>query len=177
MVKSVPVLAPANLFDPRGRCSRKGLLLISGLLLAVEIALALLWLATGADFGGAPALIIKSVLLWLAFAATSKRLHDCGLSAWWFVGGLFGVMAWSFLLTTGLVIAFGAAALAVEGGGFTAAFAGTCLPAMGLLIWLHCQAGERGLNRFGPEPDASGFSPPADLAGTAVRGASLATPA
>ena len=171
----VAALSPAILFDPRGRCSRKGLLVVSGLLLVVEVAVLLLWLATGASLQGPVAGIVNAALLWSAVAATAKRLHDIGRSAWWMLGGMFAIMAWCFIVTTAMVLAFGAEALAPQGSGFAVAFGATCLLALALLLWLHCQPGMPGANQYGPAPGLDGFAPP--LAVAANGGDSLATPA
>ena len=42
--------------------------------------------------------------------------------------------------------------------GFLIVFAGTMLPMLVMLAWLHLRKGVSGPNRYGPEPDATGFS-------------------
>lgn len=152
------VLSARNLLDPRGRCNRRGLLVVSGLLLAIEAVLALALLLMGAAFDGPLAWIVKLALLWTAIAATSKRLHDCGHSAWWMAGATLAVMVWCFGLTTGLVLLLGPAAFAPGSLWLALTLVAVSAPVLALVVWLHCAAGEATANRFGPIPAADGFS-------------------
>lgn len=144
--------------DPRGRCNRRGLLLIAIALLAVQLVLAvLLW--QGVLLQGGPVMRIAEVLLVaMAISATSKRLHDIGLSAWWILAGFGGLAIWSVLLAVVLVFTIGAAALQPGTMGFAVAVVGTMTPAFLATLWLHVAKSEVGANRFGAEPSTLGFA-------------------
>lgn len=147
-----------TLLDPRGRCNRRGLLYVSSLLLAVELGLALIVLVADVPFDGPAALVVKLILLWTALVATSKRLHDCGRSAWWIAGTAFGLMGWCFLVTLGVVLLLGPPALAGTPMALGAVMTAVFLPLLSLAIWLHVARGDIEANQYGPVPDATGFS-------------------
>lgn len=166
--------AAIGMFDPRGRCDRKGLLVIALVLLVLQALAGLLyWLGIVQD--GGPAMRIAEVMLVLmAFAATSKRLHDIGLSAWWLLAGLGGMIVWSVVLAVALVLSVGATALQPGSSGFATAIAGTMLPAFVVTLWLHLAKGEAGDNRFGPAPELLGFSArPRPVAAAATFGSTV----
>lgn len=154
------LLSPHTLLDPRGRCNRRGLLHVAGVLLAAEAALAVWLVQSGAAFDGPIAFAIKLALLWTAIAASCKRLHDCGRSAWWIAIAAGGVMAWCFVLTLVLVVVLGPSALGTQSPWLFAVLVGVLLPIVALALWLHCVPGQDGENAYGPEPDAAGFSMP-----------------
>jgi uncharacterized membrane protein YhaH (DUF805 family) len=162
-----------DLFDPRGRCNRKGLLIIACALLALQVAAGLLvW--QGVLVPAGPAMRIGEVLfLLMAASATSKRLHDIGLSALWILAGLGGMVLWSIVLALLLLFTAGATALQPGAAGFMTAVAGTMAPAFAVTLWLHLAKGEPGRNRFGPEPTGLGFS---GLPPPARRATSFGTP-
>lgn len=147
-----------ELFDPRGRCNRKGLLIIAVVLLALQAAAgAAMWLGL-VQHGGPAARIAEAVFVLLAFTATSKRLHDMGLSAWWILAAFAGMSAWSAVLAMALVLTVGAAALQPGSAAFMVAVVGVMIPAFVATLWLHLKKGDASPNRFGPEPGALGFS-------------------
>lgn len=149
--------------DPRGRCDRKGLLLIAVVLLGLQLLVGgALWLVD-ADLTGPVALSLKAAFFWAAIAAASKRLHDFGRSAWWLAGGLLASVVWSFALAFTAVLAVGPEALTPQSPWFGAFFAGTSLPLFAALMWLHFVKGMPGPNRFGPATNAWGFASPATM--------------
>ena len=79
------------------------------------------------------------------FAATVKRLHDRGKSAWW----LF-----VFVFLPNAIYAFGE--IAVQTGFNSSAIFLIRFVAAGMFVWafieLGCLRGTRGNNRFGPDP-------------------------
>lgn len=146
--------------DPRGRCNRRGLAVLALALLAVQTAaVASIW-AAGAPLDGPVAIALKLGFVWLALAAASKRLHDTGRSAWWIVWCLVGILVWSTILATALLIALGDRILAPGSGGFETHFILTMLPVIAATLWLHFAQGETCANRFGPCPEGHGLSQP-----------------
>ncbi len=154
-------LLPLRAFlDPRGRSDRRGLLVVTGVLLALQGGAAALVLLTGRVPHGPVAWLIEAAFLWLGIVATARRLHDCGHSAWWIAGVSLAVMVWCFVLTTSVVLFAGPAAFAQGSPWFTATLAAVMGPVLALLVWLHFEAGEGGDNAYGPPPTGSGFSGP-----------------
>ena len=96
-----------ELIDPRGRCDRRGLLALAIIIMVLQAALALAVLASGIE--PAPLIVdmVNAVFVYMAFAATAKRLHDTGRSAWWIVGGAIAVVAWSIAVAFSAVLALG----------------------------------------------------------------------
>lgn len=157
-----------DLFDPRGRASRSGLLAVAALLMAADAVAVAVIMATGAAFTGPGALAFKIISVWIATAAVAKRLHDVGRSAWWVVKGLVALVGWSIVVAALLLTRFNAADAVNPGHiAFWINLSVTAAPTLAALIWLHVARGTPGANRFGPEPDARGFSR-ADQSGDAT---------
>ena len=147
--------------DPRGRCDRRGLLTVAGSLLALQAAaLGLAWTGALAPEGDVGALL-GILFIWGAIAATSKRVHDIGLSAWWIGGSFLAVMMSTAVMAIGLMCLLPQAAFEPGETGYLVVVAGNALPIFALCIWLHCVKGQAGPNRFGEEPGPLGFSVPA----------------
>ena len=150
----------ATFFDPRGRCDRRGLLVIASVLLTLQVAAFGLSFAGFLPRGSLAGTALDLIVVWSAFVGTSKRLHDVGLPVWW-VGAAFAAVVTSTIVLTILLMCFlPDAAFEVGGTGYIVVLAGNMLPVFGLCLWMHCVRGERRDNHFGPEPDASGFSHP-----------------
>jgi uncharacterized membrane protein YhaH (DUF805 family) len=158
-MSNVPAFA-LQLFDPRGRCNRKGLLIVAGLLLGVELIAGLALWATEARLDGTAALALKLIFCWLALAAGSKRLHDMNLSAWWMLAAVGATIVWTMLLSLALALAIGVEVLQPTSSWYWGMLAGTTLPVFCATLWLHFARGAGGANRFGPEPAGLGFSGP-----------------
>lgn len=149
-----------HMLDPRGRCNRKGLLLVAGLLMTIEIVVgAGLWLA-GVDLGGSVVVALKMVCIWFAICAGSKRLHDLDLRAWWMLGTLAAVSVWTIILGVTLFVLVGENALEPGTGWYMLALIGSATPIFAAALWLHFRQGAQGVNRFGTEPQGLGFSGP-----------------
>lgn len=149
-----------SVFDPRGRCNRRGLLLIALALLAIQALTALaIWLS-GAALDAPVAIAIKLVFLWLAIAAAAKRLHDTGRSAWGILWSLLAIVAWSTVVAIALLLIMGDRMLVPGSGGFETHFALTMLPVLAATLWLHFAPGEPQPNRYGPSPSGNGIAAP-----------------
>jgi uncharacterized membrane protein YhaH (DUF805 family) len=140
------------LFDPRGRMGRAQLLAAATVMLAAEVGL----LAVTSPDGSLPLHFwpVKALALWIGGVAIVKRLHDVGLSGWWFLGGMAGFCMWAAVLGVGVVITGGFESLQPGGLGYLMVLAALMVPALGVTLWLHLAAGEPGMNRFGSEPSA-----------------------
>ena len=150
-----------DVFDPRGRCTRRGLLLLAVVMLTVEGMLAGLILLGGIELQASLRHSAEVGLLWTAFAGASKRLHDCGHTAWWFLAGFVAVMVWCFVLTLTLVVTLGPEAMDPEGTWFIAALVASFLPVVAAALWLHLMPGVPAENAYGLAPGVNGFSRPA----------------
>lgn len=151
-----------QVFDPRGRCNRKGLLLAAAILLALQIAAGLaLW---GAGFDLASPLVqpVNVAFCWVAFPLISKRLHDLGRSAWWIPGAVLIWLAAIISLAGAIVLSGDPDLLAPGTTSYWITLAAMLLPLLAAAIWLHTAPGNAGSNRFGPQPTSHGFSMPAD---------------
>ncbi len=148
------------LFDPRGRCNRKGLLVIACVMLAVQICLAIgLWQA-GASLGSPIVAVLKATFIWLALAAASKRLHDLGLGTLWIGAAFLGLLVWSMISVMAVMAVFGTDVFNAASPAFATVMAANMVPVIIVTLWLHFAKGEDGENRFGPPPGPDGFSMP-----------------
>jgi uncharacterized membrane protein YhaH (DUF805 family) len=146
-----------HLFDPRGRCDRRGLLAAAVLLLVLQVAVALaLWL-NDVPFDSWPAVVLSAGFCWVGFAVVSKRLHDLGRSAWSIPAAALVWLAGAFVATT-VVSIVDPDALAPGSTGYWVALSLLLLPLLVVLLWLHLAAGDPGPNRYGPAPQHAGFS-------------------
>lgn len=150
-----------HLFDPRGRCNRKGLLVVAIVLLVLQVGLGAMFYGAGIDFSSPAIGVLKLVFFWLALAAASKRLHDLGLSGWWVAKSFAIMLAWTTALALALMLTFGDRAMREGETGFWILLAGNMLPVLVLTLWLHFARGMSGANPFGDEPSGLGFSHPA----------------
>lgn len=155
-MSGLPTLA--DLFDPRGRCSRAGLLAVAGVLLAADALVLALILFTGASLTGPAALAFKLGSVWVATAAVAQRLHDLDLSAWWIAKWLVAQIGWSIVVAALLLTRFNARdAMDPSHVAFWLNLVATSTPLLVALVWLHFARGTPGPNRFGAEPDGRGF--------------------
>lgn len=149
-----------SLADPRGRCDRKGLLLVAIAMIAAEALAAVAVVAAGIDLDNALLVVLKLACLWLATTVVIKRLHDLGLPGWRMLWVALGVIVWSTILALALMLSLGDAAMEPGALGYNLAVGGTALPVLVLTLWLHVARGDHGANRYGPEPAGWGFSHP-----------------
>ncbi|MDX2202797.1 MAG: DUF805 domain-containing protein [Hyphomicrobiaceae bacterium] len=159
-----------QLVDPRGRADRRDFLLAALALFVLQGLCLLVLMRYDAEAEGLWLLPVNLGFVYMAYAATSRRLHDMDRSAWWMpiaivVWALAGFVA---ALTVGLVL--GADVLAPGQPGFWTVFACLLSAPVTVAIWLHVTPGSDGSNRFGPpsRPDAgqgdrSRHAPPALL--------------
>jgi uncharacterized membrane protein YhaH (DUF805 family) len=145
------------LFDPRGRCDRRGLLALAVHMMALQVLVGGALYLAGALVGPL-ASVMNGVFVYAACAASAKRLHDTGRPAWWIVAGVTGVVLWCFALSIAVAMNVGLEALKPDGAWAVAVVAASSAPAFGLLLWLHFAPGETTANAYGPVPAGLGFS-------------------
>ena len=156
-MRGLPTLQ--DLFDPRGRSSRAGLMKVAALLMAADLVLVAVLAATGASFAGPAAVAFKLASVWLATVGVARRLHDLDLSAWWLAKALAALIGWSILVSFSLLSTYTAAqVLDPAGRVFWLNLAATTAPVLVALAWLHMARGSTNANRYGSAPGASGFS-------------------
>lgn len=149
-----------SLIDPRGRCNRKGLMIVALILLCAETVAAVgLWLSeTSLD---QPAIVVaKGAMLWVAIAATAQRLHDVGKSAWHIVWATLALFIWSFAAALTATVSLGPDGVLPGTDGFWLIFGAVALPMLSGLLWLHFAPGQLHANRYGPVPAGLGFARP-----------------
>jgi uncharacterized membrane protein YhaH (DUF805 family) len=134
------------LFDPRGRASRQDLLVAACIMLTVDMLL-----AAAAD--GVALYALKALAYWIGCVGIIKRLHDVGRSGWWLSGGAGVLCMWAAVLGLGIGFTVGIEALQPGASAYLILLALLMLPALGITLWLHLAEGEKGMNRFGAEPD------------------------
>ena len=153
-----------ELLDPRGRCNARGLQRLTVCLLVLQTAVgALLW-SSGAELGGAVATALNVAFCWIGFTAVSKRLHDIGRTAWWFLAAATIWFLGAVLVSLVLVLVLGEGAVDEGTAGHTRLVVAMVAPVMLTLLWLHFVPGNAGDNRFGPVPADYGFSMPSSAA-------------
>ncbi|MDX2287875.1 MAG: DUF805 domain-containing protein [Hyphomicrobiaceae bacterium] len=157
-MSAAPVLA--NLFDPRGRCNRKGLMVTALALLLVQVAVGLAMWAADVSIHALVVKPVKIAVLWIATVALLKRLHDVGASGWALLWALIATFVWTVLVAGICVSAFGPAVAEIGSSPFLVYLTLVSAPLLAAMLWLHVVPGDAGPNRYGPAPDASGFSMP-----------------
>jgi uncharacterized membrane protein YhaH (DUF805 family) len=143
------------LFSPNGRVSRRGYWLG---LIAPTVALTVLTtvidqvIAPDAENARGPAsLLLSAALIWPNLAITAKRYHDRGMSGWWILWSLLIVLVALFFVFVGTEALWTGAvfnAWLTTWIGLYGAF--WAIVAFTLIVYF--LPGERGANRFGPDP-------------------------
>jgi uncharacterized membrane protein YhaH (DUF805 family) len=149
-----------QVLDPRGRCSRKGLLLAAGILLTAQATIALALLGAGLDLGGNIGMVAGAAFCWIGFALISKRLHDLGRSSWWIAGALLLWLVAIICLAGAIALMGDPDLLAPETPSYWLTLGAMLLPLLVAALWLHTARGDAGSNCYGPEPAERGFSMP-----------------
>jgi uncharacterized membrane protein YhaH (DUF805 family) len=149
-----------DIFDPRGRADRRGLFILATILLVGQICVSGGFYLSGHEPQGPANWVIHSLFIWLGIVAISKRLHDLGISAWWMLWGAMGMLVWTFIASFAVVLTLGIEAATPGSSGMMIAMAVSFAPLIALTVWMHFAVGAQGNNKFGPTPDASGFSKP-----------------
>jgi uncharacterized membrane protein YhaH (DUF805 family) len=149
-----------DIFDPRGRANRKGLIILALIMLLAQACVHGGCYLAGHQLQGPASWVIHSLLMWLGIVAVSKRLHDLGISAWWLLWGMIGMTIWSVIVSVAVYMTFGMEAATPGGPAIEVAMLAMFAPLIALTIWMHFALGAQGDNKFGPTPDASGFSKP-----------------
>ncbi len=148
-----------TLLDPRGRCNRRGLLIIASTMFAIQVGLAAAFWGVGVSLQGPVATVFKILFCWLALSACSKRLHDLGLSAWRLAWALPVTVLWTLGVAIAFVLTLGLESLMPRSPWSLLAVGCSMLPVFAATLWLHLARGNSGPNRFGLEPGGVGFSP------------------
>ncbi len=155
-----------QLFIPQGRAGRSELLVVAGVLLAVQLAVAAL------DFGMAQVpqalgLLANGLIGWIGLVATARRLHDMGYSAWWILAGMGALCIWSVGVAVLAVMIFGMEAIRPEQSTYAVLLGLLVLPLLGGTLWLHLSAGDPLPNRHGLPMAGSPDARPAAAEGAA----------
>jgi uncharacterized membrane protein YhaH (DUF805 family) len=161
---SHPPTSVLQVLDPRGRCSRKGLLLAAGILLTLQAAVALALWSAGLDLTSGPAMAANAAFCWIGFALICKRLHDLGRSSWWIAGGVLVWLVAIICLAGAIALMGDPDLLAPDTPSYRLTLAAMLLPLLVAALWLHTVRGDDGSNYYGPEPAGHGFSMPVDPA-------------
>lgn len=148
--------------DPRGRCNRKGLLVLMLVTLLIQALAGAAVFGLGLSLTGPVALVIKLAFVWVAISASIQRLHDTGRSGWWLLAAVVFLLVW-LSLWGGFIPLFVGTTYGFEHIQLYSPFFFVCIamgyaPVVASALWLHFKKGQSGPNRFGPEPDDSGFA-------------------
>ncbi|MEO1205792.1 MAG: DUF805 domain-containing protein [Pseudomonadota bacterium] len=147
-----------DLFDPRGRCSRKGLAWIALVLLPAQLVFAAILFALDLHWSHPVVIVLNVVVIWPVVAVVIKRLHDLGRSWIWLPFGMIGLVVWSVAVAILTLTMFNPGHITPTSPAMVFNAIGNLGPMLAALLYLHFRRGQTGDNRFGPEPDASGFS-------------------
>ncbi len=153
-------LTVIELIDPRGRVNRKGLILLTTVMLGAQTGVYGAMYKMGIEPQTGIGLVFHSLFLWLGIVAVAKRLHDLGIRATALVWAGLGFAVWSLVLAFAIVAVISNGATDPGGPALTLGVLASMLPLFAVAIWLHCATGEAGSNRYGEVPGAHGFSYP-----------------
>lgn len=153
----------ALLIDPRGRCNRKAMTVLTVVFIVLQALSMLVANAIGGDLGVGLFWTVNTPIMLIGSIAVVKRLHDVGLSGLWAPAAcaLWITAAFAATLVMTLVVGPDRMALVVEEKGplYWLVFSFVFVPAFGGFIWLHSAPGTSGANRFGPLPGNDGVGP------------------
>jgi len=145
---------PVQLFDPRGRASRRDFLAVAVALFALQVLALLLMWAVEEEAGRVSSLPLNVLFLYMATTATCRRLHDLGRSGWWLPLALILWMGAGIIVTLSLALVFGAHTVQPGAPVFWCVFMMLLVPPLLAALWLHLEDGDPAPNRFGlPPPD------------------------
>ena len=147
-----------TLFDPRGRCNRKGLFIIAALMVALEIMLGFGMWVSGRTLDDPLVMGMKALLAWWAVSAATQRLHDLGRAAWWMLGAALGLLVWGFVVALAVMSQYPAEDMDPGRTGYLIVLGSIATPLLTMLLWLHFARGEATTNRYGAVPSGFGFS-------------------
>lgn len=141
-----------QLVDPRGRANRRDFLHAAIALFGLQcLCLAGITLFDP-QAQGLWLLPVNLAFAYMACAATSRRLHDLGHSAWWMPAAVAAWIAAGFVVAFALALVLGHHALAPGAPGFWLTFAVLLTAPLAGALWLHITPGDGGPNPFGPPP-------------------------
>jgi uncharacterized membrane protein YhaH (DUF805 family) len=153
----------ALMIDPRGRCNRSAMTVLTVAFVVIQLASMVLANAIGGDVGIAIFWIINAPILVIGLVAVVKRLHDIGLSGFCAPAAcsLWIIAAFVATLVMTLIVGPDRMTTVVEEQGalYWLVFSFVFVPAFGGFIWLHSTPGTPGSNPYGPLPGDDGFGP------------------
>jgi uncharacterized membrane protein YhaH (DUF805 family) len=163
----------AELADPRGRCNRRGFLVVAVGLLACQLLLGALLAITGFGLTGTESMFVNAPLFWLGLSACVQRLHDLNKRAWIIPAAVACWLVVASVVTLVVLVLgdyyTGRDVLADGSFGYMIMFTLIMVPAFGGLLWLHATPGTSAPNRFGAVPGRNGFAAaPAKIAAPRV---------
>ena len=142
-----------QLVDPRGRADRRDFLHAAIALFVLQCLCLAAIKAFDVYAEGAWLVPGNAAFVYMAYAATSRRLHDMGRSAWWMPAAIAVWAVAGFLLALVLALVLGAQAIGPGRPGFWVTFACLVSVPLATAIWLHVTPGSDGPNQFGPPSD------------------------
>ena len=149
-----------ELVDPRGRVNRKGLILLTTVMLGAQTGVYSAMYKMGIEPQTGIGLVFHSLFLWLGIVAVSKRLHDLGIRATSLIWAALGFVVWSLVLAFAIVAVISNGTTEPGGLALTLGVLASMLPLFVLAVWLHCATGDAGSNCYGDAPGAHGFAYP-----------------
>lgn len=162
-------ISAIDFFDPRGRVNRKGLIVLSGVLLGAQFGVYGSEYLGGEVISPGAGFAINAVLLWLGIAAISKRLHDLDAGASRLIWAALFLVLGAVAASIGAIYTLGEEAMQAGHIGYLIVALVVFGTVIGGTMWLHCAAGVDGANRFGPAPGSSGFARPHPRSAKTVR--------
>lgn len=155
-----------GLADPRGRACRFGFLLT--MVTAAVFGHGMMLFAGPLDLDNPSAVLIAAyaLVVWVNAVPHKLRLHDLGLSGWWFWAAIPVTLIWSslvFFAFFGVIEAFGGDVFVLLETGkplYWVLFAVMLAPPMAGGLWLCLAKGEAEGNRYGMAPGRFGLSWP-----------------
>lgn len=147
-----------DIFDPRGRVNRSGLLLLAAVMVGAQGSLLCARFVTGVQPGQVIEFLFGGGFFWLGYVALSKRLHDISCGVQCVAIGIAAIAVTSVAAAIMIAAVAGEDTLLPGAPGYLAIAAVIFLPTLAATVWIHCAPGDPHSNRYGPVPGASGFA-------------------
>jgi uncharacterized membrane protein YhaH (DUF805 family) len=151
------------MIDPRGRCNRKAMTIVTVAFLCIQMSLMAIANLIGGDAGVMFFNVFNTPLMLVGIIALVKRLHDIGLSGFWAPAAAAVWMTVAFIFTLALTLIVGpermTTIVAEQSVLYWLLFSVLTVPTFGGLLWLHSTPGTPGSNLYGPLPGNDGYGP------------------